>query len=212
MIRINKNGFTLAEVLITLGIIGVVAAMTLPSLVANHRKKVLLTGLKKSYATISNGIRMSEIDNGETKDWPYGASLDFNSFWNTYIYPYYPGSKMCMTMADCGYRETVNLEFRMQWSGAQWRLNSTFGDELLFQLADGTVVFWAKNTYGPDGEIWYSNQVYIDVNGSKAPNTYCKDVYPFLKSGGGIVPQPDKCTELIFENSWEYPKDYPYRI
>ena len=35
----NKKGFTLAEVLITLGIIGVVAALTIPGLIANHRKK-----------------------------------------------------------------------------------------------------------------------------------------------------------------------------
>lgn len=210
--RLKLNGFTLAEVLITLGIIGIVAALTMPALIANHRKKVILTSLKKAYATISNGIRMSEIDNGEVKDWPNGAELDLNNFWDIYVHPYYTGSKMCMTMRDCGYSETVDLKFRIQWSGAQWRLNSTYGDELLFQLADGTVVFWAKNTYGSNGEIHYSNQVYIDVNGAQAPNTYCKDVYPFYKSTGGIIPEPNKCTELIFENSWEFPKDYPYRI
>lgn len=42
-----KKAFTLAEVLITLGIIGVVAAMTMPTLIANHQKKLLLNGLKK---------------------------------------------------------------------------------------------------------------------------------------------------------------------
>ncbi len=42
-----KKAFTLAEVLITLGIIGVVAAMTLPSLVGNYKKKVTVTRLKK---------------------------------------------------------------------------------------------------------------------------------------------------------------------
>lgn len=43
-----KKGFTLAEVLITLGIIGVVAAMTMPSLVANYEKKRTATAVKKS--------------------------------------------------------------------------------------------------------------------------------------------------------------------
>lgn len=42
-----KNAFTLAEVLITLGIIGVVAAMTLPTLIANYQKQVYANGLKK---------------------------------------------------------------------------------------------------------------------------------------------------------------------
>lgn len=45
----NKFAFTLAEVLITLGIIGIVSAMTLPSIVASHRKEVLKAELKKTY-------------------------------------------------------------------------------------------------------------------------------------------------------------------
>lgn len=44
--------FTLAEVLITLGIIGVVAAMTMPALIANHRKTVLKTQFKKAYSEL----------------------------------------------------------------------------------------------------------------------------------------------------------------
>lgn len=42
------NGFTLAEILITLGIIGVVAAITLPSIISNYKKQVIKTGFKKS--------------------------------------------------------------------------------------------------------------------------------------------------------------------
>ena len=45
----TKFGFTLAEVLITLGIIGVVAALTLPSLVTNYQKQVTVNKLKKFY-------------------------------------------------------------------------------------------------------------------------------------------------------------------
>ena len=50
----KQTAFTLAEVLITLGIIGVVAAMTLPSLIANHQKQVYVTGAKKAVNTVSN--------------------------------------------------------------------------------------------------------------------------------------------------------------
>ena len=49
-----KKGFTLAEVLITLGIIGVVAAMTLPTLIKNYQKQVWAISAKKSYAVVSN--------------------------------------------------------------------------------------------------------------------------------------------------------------
>ena len=52
----NKVAFTLAEVLITLGIIGVVAAITLPTLIANYKNKVLLNQAKNSYSIISNAM------------------------------------------------------------------------------------------------------------------------------------------------------------
>lgn len=51
-----KKAFTLAEVLITLGIIGVVAAMTMPNLIASHQKKVLETSFKKSYSSLLQAL------------------------------------------------------------------------------------------------------------------------------------------------------------
>lgn len=58
-----KRAFTLAEVLITLGIIGVVAAMTLPSLVGNYKKKQAVTQLQKVYTVLNQALRQSEAAN-----------------------------------------------------------------------------------------------------------------------------------------------------
>ncbi|MFA6989807.1 MAG: prepilin-type N-terminal cleavage/methylation domain-containing protein, partial [Candidatus Gastranaerophilaceae bacterium] len=60
----KRTGFTLAEILITLTIIGIVASMTIPSLLnkTNGTENVVL--LKKSYATLSNAITMLSADNG----------------------------------------------------------------------------------------------------------------------------------------------------
>ncbi len=52
------KGFTMAEVLITLGIIGVVAAMTLPSLINNNRNKALEAAFKKNYSVIEQALNM----------------------------------------------------------------------------------------------------------------------------------------------------------
>ena len=46
----RQNAFTLAEVLITLAVIGIVAAITIPALVNNYRERVTVTGLKKMYS------------------------------------------------------------------------------------------------------------------------------------------------------------------
>ena len=60
----RKGAFTLAEVLITLGIIGVVAALTLPSLIQKYQDQVLENQLKKMYSTLSQGIQKAMADDG----------------------------------------------------------------------------------------------------------------------------------------------------
>ena len=59
-----KFGFTLAEVLITLGIIGVVAAMTIPTLIANTRSQQYRSRFKKTISTLSQAARMSQAQYG----------------------------------------------------------------------------------------------------------------------------------------------------
>lgn len=68
--------FTLAEVLITLGIIGVVAAMTIPSLITKHQKSVFATRVKQTYSIISNALITSVAENGEPDTWDYGDSVE----------------------------------------------------------------------------------------------------------------------------------------
>lgn len=60
----KNKAFTLAEVLITLGIIGVVAAMTIPTLIANTRGQQYRSTLKKTIATLSNAARMAQAQYG----------------------------------------------------------------------------------------------------------------------------------------------------
>lgn len=65
----NFNAFTLAEVLITLGIIGVVAAITIPTLIQQHRKQVIETRLKKFYSSVNQAVKLAEVDFGDKKLW-----------------------------------------------------------------------------------------------------------------------------------------------
>ena len=54
----KKAAFTLAEVLITLGIIGIVAAMTLPALINNYKEQEIITRVKKTYTTIAQALEL----------------------------------------------------------------------------------------------------------------------------------------------------------
>lgn len=66
----NKhNAFTLAEVLITLGIIGVVAAMTLPTVINNYKKQVAVNKLKKFYSVMTQAIQTEEARNDSLEYW-----------------------------------------------------------------------------------------------------------------------------------------------
>ncbi len=60
----NLSGFTLAETLITLVIVGIIAAITIPSLIAKYQEEQLKSQLKKSYSTLSNALNATIIDFG----------------------------------------------------------------------------------------------------------------------------------------------------
>ena len=66
-----KKGFTLAEVLITLAIIGVVAALTIPSVISNSQQQEFKTGLRKAVSVLNSAITMNMAIDGET---PYDNS------------------------------------------------------------------------------------------------------------------------------------------
>lgn len=67
--KYSIGGFTLAEVLITLGIIGIVAAMTLPSLVGKYKEKQRVTQLKKAYSILNQAFLMAVKDYGTPDNW-----------------------------------------------------------------------------------------------------------------------------------------------
>ncbi len=85
----NKKGFTLAEVLITLGIIGVVAAMTMPTLIANHQKEVVATSLRKAYAELNLALQMAISDYGDVSTWDYSTASEISLWAEKYIKPYF---------------------------------------------------------------------------------------------------------------------------
>ena len=58
-----KKGFTLAEILITIGIIAIVVSMVLPTLINNKQNKELEVGLKKNYSVLSQALDMYQAKN-----------------------------------------------------------------------------------------------------------------------------------------------------
>ena len=69
-----RKAFTLAEVLITLGIIGIVAAMTLPAVVSKYKEKVLVERLKQTYSIFSQAFLRAVQENGPADSWDLGEA------------------------------------------------------------------------------------------------------------------------------------------
>src|SRR5574344_267365 len=87
----NKEAFTLAEVLIVLGIIGVIAAMTIPTLIQNYQKNQTVTHLKATYTILYQALKSAEADYGDMSTWDFPTNDDNAQtvkFLHTYMLPY----------------------------------------------------------------------------------------------------------------------------
>lgn len=171
----NIKAFTLAEVLITLGITGIVAALTLPALIQNNRNKALQTGLKRSYSILGQALNMYQAENGERITPEMKLAWDFKPTLMKYL----------KTVKDCGYGSNDNSSCIPNY-GTDNENNSTnyttytgkkldlqFFDDGQFILADGSLVLL---------ESISSERLYIsvDVNGyKKKPNRLGQDLFMF---------------------------------
>ena len=198
----KRQAFTLAEVLITLGIIGVVAALTIPTLVNNYRKKQFETGLKKEYSVLLQALDMYKQDN-ETPLKKEDTDQSGGEFKNK-IQPYlkilvdcgnYQASSKAKCVPNGDYTQDKKYTYKT-YSGNTAREN-LFDDGQII-LNDGSHLLF-ENPGG--GSAVY---VSIDVNGyNKLPNKWGEDVFTFqLMNDGKLLPMGAEGTS--FRNTATY--------
>ncbi len=186
----SKVAFTLAEVLITLGIIGVVAALTLPALINNYEKQVTVNRLKVNFNIMSNAIRRAEADFGDITSWEllnnvdrgeYDANADKADAENhmakivkTYFLPYLSGAQYIETgtLADLGYKRAIVFG-----DGSNYARPTAKGPFL--RLPNGTVILWQVNTgLDESGKRFVLGMLFIiDIDGPNGKNIIGKDVF-----------------------------------
>lgn len=231
----SKTAFTLAEVLITLGVIGVIAAMTLPTVIKNYQKKVTVEKLKSTYSMLYQAIRRSEVDNGTLDTWEIPSSTSYNvvkPFAEKYFNPYLKNIK------ECKHKECISTYY---YGIDGTRLNSNISFYTLI-LTNGTVLW-----FYPRGDINLA-EIKLDLNGLHGPNTNGKDRFhliavkqPITSAFLGEIDKPGLyfygqgksndylksekyacsktlgtelrgqfCGALIMQNNWHMPDDYPW--
>ena len=193
-----KAAFTLAEVLITLGVIGVVAAMTMPSLINNYRKQQVVAQLKKSYSVLEQTIKRAEVDYGPANDWPEWN--DAEAILHKYFVPYLSGAKEFGKAESWGtamcYDGTSKTNTSTAYSGHEynWLENTHISTPFYanktasVKLADGICI-----GLNPDLGNHHSKFFMIDVNGSQnGPNVGGKDLFfYYINSKGFVKPYGD---------------------
>lgn len=163
------EGFTLAEVLITLGIIGIVAALTIPALVANYEKKQTVTQLRKVYADLNNAVRLSEVDNGPMQTWEYSqikitSYEDAVPFIQKYYLPYFKSAKLL--------KKTELEDYVIIPSMTEPDKNTGWVTNFMV-LNNGVIFSFFFNV--PSGYIW----CLADINGTQKPNKVGRDIFVF---------------------------------
>ncbi|MFR1673125.1 MAG: type II secretion system protein, partial [Candidatus Gastranaerophilaceae bacterium] len=199
----RKNAFTLAEILITLGVIGIVAALTLPSLLTNIQNKGYVEGLKKTYSVLQAATTSIVYEEGSPDTWPIYTDSDDSGIdyildlYRKHLNPYCSGN-IALYWGDQTFCNGIKIPDYRDLSGKETAKGLTrtslFIYSYPFILNDGTIVgihFFNRPT------IWGSPDItfVVDVNGIKGPNKLGRDVF-FLymnkkDKSGKILPYTD---------------------
>ncbi len=173
---IPRPAFTLAEVLITLGIIGVVAAITIPSLMKNWQDLQYKSAYKKAFSDASNIWQIMAANNEVTgRDAIYSDVAPNANF--TVFMGYFKVAK------SCGFSGNSNSEC-WDFSGGKFAAGGTvYVPDVASNLTYAAFIDmqgrqWMKNR----SEATFGDVIYVDTNGFKGPNKFGKDRFHFYPS------------------------------
>lgn len=185
--------FTLAEVLIVLLIIGVIASLVIPGIIADTQQAEFKAAWKKTYSDLSQATKRLAMDNaGDLTGVFDGTGYTTDLFRNKFL-PYLSYTKLCEAYQQpsgpdgCWY--TASNFYHLSGTTYQWGLSSfsrmvlNNGTLLLFWFLSSTCADIASPNHDTCG--W----IFVDVNGFKGPNKIGKDVFALLVlKNGNVIP------------------------
>ena len=187
----KKSGFTLAEVLITLGIIGVVAAITIPGLLTTHKAQRLKSQFLESYSIIQQAFKQMETDDVSLDPNTYPTGTFYQTFMNYLQAPF-----------DCGKSNNSSGKKILpcyDYSNAAKTYKSLDGkstvaynwfDDGQIALQNGTLLL--IENYTDINQLWVS----VDLNGfNNPPNRWGYDLFTFQFIEGELLTMGDKKTK-----------------
>lgn len=192
----KSKAFTLAEVLITLAIIGVVAAITITAITKNNNEKETVTKVKKAYTTLSQAFKLADVYSGEVSTWGWdyaGSPTGANNALNA-MAKYLNIEKKCGTDTGAGCFPK-NLMYKYL-HGANWTIVDNAAAYAKARLSDGSSISVFSDgpdctfTRGTSPKLTQSvcGWIVYDINGDKSPNSIGRDTFFFIVARTGIIP------------------------
>lgn len=190
-----KKGFTLAEVLITLGIIGIVAALTIPNLIAKFQEKALESQFKKTYSLLNEALKLTNYDNSvdykcyttayNMEGVDYYKLDDCRLFYNAFFNHLKVISHKTVTKTPYKTKAEVLNE-----GGSVSNNSCSFGylgDPIKYTLVDGSTVY----INNPNASRIEHQHLFmtVDINGDNGPNKWGYDVFyltPTKRKNGSL--------------------------
>ena len=156
--------------------------MTLPALIANHRKQVALAKVKQTYNILNNAIELAKVNYGtDVNGWYFpttGTQLEKSMFFaETYLIPYLKVDYYCKDKYTNQYCK--NTPKRINGVELAWTMGPESGQGTSFLLHNGTVVYVANPTGTDSKRIW----IMFDIDGPKGFNKLGYDVF-MIELGG----------------------------
>ena len=202
----HKAAFTLAEVLITLGIIGVVAAMTLPSLMQRQNERATVSQLKKVASALNQAYMMTVQESGTPDEWGMGGMYEAHShhIMASKFAKYLKLANNCIDDEDNRKCKLVYSSFdRKEISRAVVLIDGTYVN---FRIWDGGC------NVSHSGEANTCGAILVDLNGNRKPNKNGEDIFQFYLTKRGVVPFGLSGSILTFEKACNKTIAQPYPI
>ncbi len=238
----KRAAFTLAEVLITLGIIGVVAAMTIPTLVSSYKKKVVESRIINFYSVMNNAVKMSEMENGSVTLWNSieqdeveddtgnviaTPSTNVQEWFDKYFSPYVKTAKIEKLTSDRDGKLAVyfNNGSLVLIGGSSWFFYP-YAEDFRTYAYNANYTDIPKSDCGTKFFTFYFNPATANNNSYKYHKG--KGVEPYMAYWDGTLDDLKNnnmlgckenvsnerafCTKLIQLNNWKIPDDYPLKF
>ncbi|MDD3149455.1 MAG: prepilin-type N-terminal cleavage/methylation domain-containing protein [Candidatus Gastranaerophilales bacterium] len=194
--KTSQKGFTLAETLIVIAIIGIIASIVTPMLFGTTSDAELKAAWKKQYSDLSQATQLIVVDNGGTLAGAFSGDVaGTEDFKNAYASKLniikdcsgtstYGGTGTGASEEGC-WHEGANCWYYLNGTG----INDAIAPGLI--LNNGSLMYFyivKSDCSAPKGDYTRCGYVHIDVNGFKKPNTFGKDIFGGSITSNAFIP------------------------